>query len=204
MKYKDENVRLVGILFARPEVDVTKEQILQHLNYFHVRSGTHIDFLCPGYFEDGPCHNFGPDARAVPSTMAPAWLFSDNVFNELRKAFEKDTTWHYSGSADLVIVNALRGGPTEYAKLDYSTAVTLNLARAVKDNAIYSVSELVESISRFCEDFKGDDPAWGFSDEMGKDMAKSALKELFISLLPKGVPAEARKAFHFIAKDIGK
>ncbi|NHN38049.1 hypothetical protein G8764_12135 [Pseudomaricurvus alcaniphilus] len=37
-------VRMVGLLFTRPDSNLAQQEIIPGLDYFHVRSGNHIDF----------------------------------------------------------------------------------------------------------------------------------------------------------------
>ena len=44
-----KKVRMVGLLFARPNHQFAKEEVVPNLDNFHYRSGKHIDFFCAGY-----------------------------------------------------------------------------------------------------------------------------------------------------------
>jgi hypothetical protein len=148
------------------------------------------------------------DARKVLGTMpgGPAdcseWAFSDKVFNVLRQEIESITKWRYSGSVDLILTNAIGGTTATSVPFDYSTAININVAKAKDEKAIPHFETFVESICRFCDTYRGNDPAWGFSDYMGKQVMKSGLKALVLNLLPKSLTADARKAFHFSVEDI--
>ena len=62
--------KLIGILFARPECELCKSQILPQLDYFHWRSGKRFDFYCVGYAKGS---EFSPNAtRHKP--------FDDGIF----------------------------------------------------------------------------------------------------------------------------
>src|SRR5437667_12055014 len=45
----NKKVRMVGLLFARPDVPLAEVEVVPNLDYFHYRSGKHSDFLCAGY-----------------------------------------------------------------------------------------------------------------------------------------------------------
>src|SRR5437667_457455 len=45
----NKKVRMVGLLFARPDVPLAQVEVVPNLDYFHYRSGKHIDFFCAGY-----------------------------------------------------------------------------------------------------------------------------------------------------------
>jgi hypothetical protein len=70
------------------------------------------------------------------------------------------------------------------------------------DGAIDSVDAFFERIFRDAETQDGTDPARGFSDACAKGLAPSALKNLLISLLPEGLRADSKKAFHFVVSDL--
>src|SRR5688572_24052821 len=86
--------RLVGILFARPSLPLTKEVISPNLNYFHHRSGANVDFFCAGYEISTSKMNANPSYAT--------WQFSDRAFNALRQRVEQHSQWRYSGEVDLI------------------------------------------------------------------------------------------------------
>lgn len=43
------NVRMAGILFARPESPLAKSEIVNSIAYFNQLTADHIDFFCAGY-----------------------------------------------------------------------------------------------------------------------------------------------------------
>jgi hypothetical protein len=70
------------------------------------------------------------------------------------------------------------------------------------DRVFESVEQLFGDIFRYAETQNGEDPTWGFSDQTGVRLASSAFKQMLLSLLPKGISEEARKAFYFAVADI--
>lgn len=46
---QNKKVRMVGLLFARPDDTLAKVEVVPNLDYFHYRSGKHINFFCAGY-----------------------------------------------------------------------------------------------------------------------------------------------------------
>lgn len=89
-------------------------------------------------------------------------------------------------------------------ELDFSSAISINLDKARSEKAINSVETFFENIFRYAEKQSGLDPTWGFSDQLGLKIAGSALKNVVLSILPKSLSGEARKAFHFTVKDINR
>jgi hypothetical protein len=44
-----QSVRMLGFLFVRLDSPLAKKEIIPSLEFFHERSGEHVDFYCPGY-----------------------------------------------------------------------------------------------------------------------------------------------------------
>ena len=57
---------------------------------------------------------------------------------------------------------------------------------------------------RFAQTQSGADPTWGFSDRQGIRVAGSALKRVVVSLLPKELGDEAKRAAHFAVSDVSR
>lgn len=197
-------VRMVGILFARPSSLLAQAEIIPNLYYFHHRSGNHIDFFCGGYgqFWQDRRDEF-PDQKVV-FRNGFEWLFSPSKFNDFRQEIESMTKWRYNGGVDLILTNAKYDKDSEKAFLDFSSAIAVNLDRAKKDGAIDNVENFFEKIFQFAENQTGNDPTWGFSTKMELKVAGSALKSVLLSLLPRALRQEVRKAIHFLVVDIGK
>ena len=121
-----------------------------------------------------------------------------------RKEIEDLTRWRYSGGVDLILTNGMYDRAERKASLDFSSAVAVNLDRAKSDGAIQSAEMFMEQVCQYAEVQSGSDPTWGFSDKMGIGFVRSALKGLILALLPKGIEAEARRAFHLAVQDIGR
>lgn len=105
-RYRDgevANVRMVGILFAPAEVRLARDEIVSSLDYFHHRSGNHIDFFCAGYSRYG----FTPGERPV-TTDEPPWMFSLDAYHRFQREIERLSRWRYSGEADLLLMNGMR------------------------------------------------------------------------------------------------
>lgn len=176
-------VRLVGIIFGRPSVELFEKQISPNLAYWHHRSADHVDFFCIGF---GRGRGFSPQA-----------------FTGAVRHFESETDWRYSGGTDLILLNARLPIGRGRVELEYDRTVVLRLEEAVRIGAVKNISVFFEQIIAFARSTPGDDPAWGFSNQMGKRVGGSALKRLLLSLLPRGLNAEAEQAFMFAVKDIG-
>jgi hypothetical protein len=102
------SVRMVGLVFARPEASIAKSEIYPSLPYFHFRSGRAMNFYFAGFeMLDGR----DPRRRTVISDPDPEsardWFFLAESFNTLREDIERRTRWRYSGGSDLVLTGDL-------------------------------------------------------------------------------------------------
>ncbi len=196
-------VRMVGLLFARPTSDLAARDIVPNLDYFHHRSANHIDFFCSGYgmfwemFRDSV-----PDMEVVYRVGERNWLFSARMFDIFRKEVELHSKWRHGGGVELVLANARYDAKAHSAMIDFDSAIVVDLDRAKKIEAFTTVEHFFEGIIRYAEDSTGDDPTWGFSDQMGKKVAGSALRSLILWLLPEAVRADAERATHFVVRDL--
>jgi hypothetical protein len=210
----EEQVRMVGILFAPPEIQLSKSEIIPELTYFHLRSDNRFSLYCAGYTYE---KNEATTGRVIVELDHRKWYFSVPRFEQTRQSVVANSTWKYSGGTDLILVNAglqtlsqvieddmdmpRRASRTE-SYLDFSGAIAVTFEELLKQKAIASVSIFFESIFKFTDDFKGNDPTWGFSDSQGKKLVGSALKKFLLHLLPKPFRSPAEQAFNFAVKDI--
>jgi hypothetical protein len=191
------SIRMVGLLFAPAEVRLARDEIVPSLDHFHHRSGNHIDFFCAGYSRYG----FTPGERPVTNDEPP-WMFSLNAFHRFQQEIERLSRWRYSGEADLLLMNGIPGNDDGKASLDFNSAIVCDLDGMIRDKAILSVRRFFEDVFRFAEEANTTDPTWGFSDTMGARTADSALKRVILSLLPKDLGDDYRRAEHFAIRDV--
>ena len=70
---------MVGLLFARPDVPLAQVEVVPNLDYFHYRSGKHIDFFCAGY--DGYTGRDETEGyRKINKEPELKWGFSERMF----------------------------------------------------------------------------------------------------------------------------
>lgn len=148
-----KQVKLVGILFSQPETQLSKVEIIPHLEYFHHRSGNAVHFFCGGYGAYLPPDEY-PDKIPVTKISRAQWYFSSNLFNQLRGEIEKRTTWHYSGGTDILIfdIKKLRGNKEVVIK----DVALFSLEEMKHNGIIHSVREFFEEIFRFAENYEGE------------------------------------------------
>jgi len=197
--------QMVGLLFARPDSPLAREEIVPSLNYFHHRSGDKIDFFCVGYGWFSP-PNVAPDQLKVhaggPNKMG--WGFSARRFDEFRRDIERKTSWRYSGGTELLLTNALLAHDSQEVVLEWNSTIRCDLDRMKADGAIIGVHPLFEEVFRAADTASDDDPTWALSDAQGARVAGSGLKRLLLSLLPKSLGDDVRRAAHFAIADVGK
>ena len=184
---------MVGILFARPESPLAKAEIIPSLSFFHKASDNHIDFFCAGYGAEDRYDDYR-DIKGIDGS----WKFSDQAFIDAYTEFEKRTGLKYSGGVDLVLTNAKIDRETKIAQLDFGSTVFCQLDQMKKDGAFASIEQFFRSIIRFSSSAQNDDPTWGFSDQQGLRVAGSALKRVILSLLPRKLGDDYKKAEHFV------
>lgn len=196
-KNDPDRVRMVGIVFARPNSPFAKNEIIPQLNDWHCRSAGYITFYFVGY-SNLPCSKQGSIEVDIPGSSP--WLYNSEDFNEVRKEFESRSIWRYGGGCELILTNARFDNVSGTAELDFSSVVSCQLDDMKADQAFTSVERFFESIFRFAESSRHDDPTWGFSDSQGIRIAGKAIKRMVLSLLPKGLNDEYKKAEHFAVR----
>ena len=194
---------MVGLAFARPNSALAKAEIIPQLEDWHHRSGKHIDFYFAGYTRPHPQITLrGYTEVSIPG--ARPWLYSAERFNAFRQELEAETTWKYSGGTELLLLNAHFDEAGDRAILDFGSTVCCKLDLMKIDQAVQGVEQFFEAVFRFAESTSDEDPTWGFSDKQGLGIAGSALKRVALSLIPKELEAEYKKAEHFVVRDVGR
>jgi hypothetical protein len=208
-RYRRKDVNITGILFARPQTDFARKEILPHMDFWHHRSDNFTDFFCPGYFSQ----QFYDDAQTVLTVGGKPWFFSNHALTEFLKELERHTTWHYSGGCELLVTNArYKEEPINQiqtrmkASLDLSSAIAVDLEKAHHDKAFRDVTGLADAVFEFAKNLNEstDDPCWEFSDKQGVRIVKGSLKEFLVAYLPSWLKPEVKKAFHFVTTNISK
>lgn len=157
-----ENVKMAGLLFARPTSILAASEIVPHLDYFHHRSANHVHFFCGGYGAYWPPGKF-KDQNAVILMNGTDWFFSAEQFNQLRSEIERKIAWRYSGATDLILFNVL-ATQSKRMELDFSSAWSFQLERMKDDGVISGVEMFFEEIFRFAESYRGNYAVRAFVD----------------------------------------
>jgi hypothetical protein len=210
--------RMLGLLFARPGVKLAKEQVFPNLQYFHKRSGRHIDFFCAGVAKGEmriADHQFGEhDYVRVTSVdsdyhklsdydRVSPYLYSDSAFVDFCEEVEAKSTWRYSGETDLLLMDCeiARGG----AAVDFSQVVALNLDELVRAGVVSSITALFETIVRQVQPTNVMNPklTLDVSDALGGRAVTKLTYEALLKLLPSQA-SQALTAIRYLrTKDIG-
>ena len=203
-------VRLGGILFARPSSDIAKREIVPNLDYFHHRSANTVHFFCAGYGAYWRPKDY-PDSQVATSVGGTTWHFSNSCFDRLRRDIEGVTKWRYSGGADLVLMNVQVSHPSPVV-LDYGSAVCFRLNTMIATGVITGAEMFFEEIFRFGEDYQGSDSVVDFLRAPESDLPRlvpaniGVLTERMNAAWPRGDYAEVVHAsasiFETMAKDV--
>lgn len=197
---ENRNTKLIGLLLAHPDAPISKNEIVNHLNYFHHRSGEAVDFFCVGYGAYWPKEQYLDQIKAT-SIDGVDWFYSDKAFTKVVDELESETKWSYSGETELLLITA-RKGKDGKTFLDYGTAVVCNLEAMSNDKAFTSVRSFFEGVFKFAKQNIASNETWALSDQNGLQVGKSAIKEAVLSLLPKNLRESYKKAEHYVVKNI--
>ena len=202
-EHGQSDVRMVGILFARPESQLAKSEIFPNIDHFHYRSRKHIDFFCAGF---GAGEGAGPDPIEIPkedtTNWCANWVFSNKLFNDFQDEIRSRTRWKSSGGSDLILANARFDPKRQKAYIDFTSAIMCPLDHMKSDGAIINVETFFEKIFLYAENASGNDPTWGFSNKLGAEKAGSAFIRFILSLLPETLAEDIKRAAHFAVADI--
>jgi len=189
---------LVAILFCNPSTAFCKSEILGSLSYFHHRSKQAINIFCCGYGAYWPEEKY-PDLVPAVKIDGEQWYYSDNALVAVLEEFEKKTKWKFSGENELLLLDVSPSANS--AELKINNALVCNLEQMKRDKAFTSVRSFFEGLIRYCTSSEYAD-AFAFSDKQGLNIAKNALKDCILGLLPKSVQSSYRKAESFAIRKI--
>src|SRR3989338_547951 len=200
-KLSGHRLRMIGLVFATPDTPLVQAEILPRIGKYHSRSGRHIEFYFAGYAQGGR-----PKESDVILVRGPkgTWYFSHKAFDRFRRDIQSQTTWQHSGDSDLLLSNGYLEEHKSRGTIDFKSTIVCQLEAMKKDEAFVSVGQFFERIFQFAESYDGDNPTWGFSDQEGLTVLGSGLKRVVMSLLPKTVIQDARKAEHLAVLDVAR
>jgi hypothetical protein len=196
---KTLNITMVGLLFARPQIEFAAKEIFPEIEYFNARIGPRLHIFTAGCFYEPPGEKVFSDQRAI----TPHWSYSDTAFDSLRRSIESVTNWRYEDGVELLLMNATRCKTDRHVSLDFHSAIHVDLQKG-RELGCLRVATLMGKLANYCDHYEGDDPTWGFSDRMGARSVTSGIWNLFVSLLPRTLQQDAETARLFIAQDLTK
>lgn len=191
----DKEIRLAGLLFMRPEQEITKNEILPNLKYFDLRSGKYIDFTFPGWIE--------------VDNRGKKWAFQNKAFIRCCDVISAETTWKYSGGIDLLLFTTRRI-PRRWAihddlDVDFSGSMNIPIHQLVQKHLVEGVDVLFERIFSFAKNYEGSDPILGISIQEARVSAIRAFVDAILSyLLPKAALDRLDYAKNFVVQDIAR
>jgi hypothetical protein len=188
--------RVAALLFAQPN-SFTKDEILASIDYFHIRSGSTMDFFCIGYQD----HPNPPNLTSLTTVNGQEWFFNPLIFNNLRMEIQTKTKWRYSGNVELVLFNSYLDENNDL-EVDFSDAISIDLRKAKDDKLISSVGEVIEKIIETAENISTENPSKEMSFKLIGNTGKKSLVNILFNLLPKSIKDEAKKIYLFGTTDL--
>jgi len=190
---------MCGLLFAPPGTDVGKS-IFARLMDWHFRSGDNFHVFCVGYGnwkqdpDEKPVASITPGEGLTPTDF----YYNAKAFNEILAEVRAKAGWHYSGEADLLLVNVVIDPKTEQPHLDFDDIVALDVDLIVRDGVFATTSRLLERLCQSADEAAAAGEALSvdqFSDQMVLRTALRGAMSKLIETLKIGTLLGAR---HFI------
>ncbi len=187
---------MIGLLFARPDLQLAQEQIIPSLEYYHHRSGDSIDFFCAGY----SCYSHEND-EIQPIKVGELWEFNPISFNQFRREIEDRSSWQYSGEVDLILLDG-KCDDNGNTYLDFEYAWVCDLDNMIRNNAIENVHRFFEEIFRFAGDTGPLNGVREFAALERRRALSSGLVNTIISRLPGSFGSAILRYIMFIGRNL--
>ena len=162
-------------------------------------------FFCVGYID----HKLFPTDKPV-SGLTERGTHTDSItvqklLTDIRKHVEQNSEWKYSGEADLLLVNAVRGSSECFPRstLELDAIVALDVDAIVKDRIYDSASRLMESVCKFSEDAANQGKVPDTVDFVSKELISAFRRRLLdtiISSLRLEAPFLSAKHFRLLQR----
>ena len=194
-----EQVQIIGIPLVRPDNSIAEKEIHRGLGYYHHRSGRAIDFFCGGYGLD---LTMFPDAEKVPIIIPDGqqWSYSAKAFAAFVTQLESESNWKYHGGPELLLLIARFDAGKRGVRMDYSSAIVIELQRAIDDKAIVSVQWLFETIISQADD----NSLATMSDINGVMSFLSKIGDHLLEKVPFGIGIGIKSASYFAVRNFSK
>lgn len=199
---QNDPVSLVGLLFAPLFTKVGGEGIIPRLGYLNSRTGKSMHFFCAGY--SGYNHDPGAqqlgDVRYEDGVKIP-WAFSEADFAEFVDEMEHQTSWTYSGEADLILVEPEFGFSGQPPTLRFDQAMVFDIDAMINDGTLDHSSRLFEAIIRYARTLSNPS-ASDFSNRRGARIIGEAAFDAIVSWLPDFAGTVLRRGLHYRVRSI--
>ena len=183
--HRPKDVRLTGILFMRQDQELAAKSIKPSLDYFHEKSGEHLNFFLAGW------------------RKSREWLFDPAAFVKACDVVAAETAWRYSGGVDLLLFVTRKRAEHEVV-VDLKNAISVRLDRIAKDKWGESPDVILEHICNFARNSNAKDPLLALSLQEMRVAGASALVDAFLAYLPEAIRGRLRYANEFLIQDISR
>lgn len=192
--------KIVGILFADPNVSIAKSEIVPHLDYLYHLTDEHLDLYCAGYNAYLPQNEEYRDNKSIITSVNEIpWKFSTKSFIQVEREIESISKWKKKDGCTLLLFNVkISRNNIHY---DFNNCLDWNLKEMLESKDISSIRVLIDNI---VENIKTNASIWETSDKFGMEILGNCVKDSTIQLLPEKVRDAYRKAEHFAIKNYSK
>ncbi|MBN2589880.1 MAG: hypothetical protein JXA96_08450 [Sedimentisphaerales bacterium] len=193
----DSRRMMTGILFAHPDIELSKKEILPLLPRYHVRSDKWFHLFFPGY----DMKNSGSSFPATPykCVYKKNLLFSEDYYNKTRRDLENISKWIYSGGVDLLLVDAIQNH-TDHP-LDLGHCIDIKLLVEREEGKLPHLSLFFERIFRYAEKHFPNSQTWNFSDSQIPNLVGSLAREALASCVPDNIASDVKRIEAYAVRD---
>lgn len=195
---------IVGILFANPNHNLTKEEFLPFLKQFDLDSQgfTHIFFA--GYISEKEKCLYNDAEYVLQGPNGMDWYFSHEAFKEIQESFHSRTRWRFTGGVDLLLFDAIRDSKQQWhsqLSLNINQAVILDLLTARSNGALPPICQFLTPIFQEAKQQEGSCIAR--IKQLGLIEGGQSIIEFFLRMfIPQDIIQALRTSSLYVARDI--
>ena len=153
------------------------------LDDWHHRSGENIDFFCVGYTDSPDTEDATPIGSLTYGGERRSFYYSASAFNDIRGHVAAQSSWRYSGEADLILANAVQPeskawgshGPRSHLALDEIIALDIQLL--VAERVYASAARLMEGVCRAADEGSGHGRGLNVTDFSDREFSRTLLRQ---------------------------
>lgn len=200
----DVNHCLVALLFADPGFDLVKKEVIPFLHRYNARSGPRVNFFFAGFITDAETWQYRDAMFITKGPNNLNWSFSAEAFECIRREFEQETKWRYSGGVDFILFDGHRKGPKHENSMNLflDEVVTMNLLEGREQKILPPISQLFEEIFRFAENKGSKSTVFGFSDAKILGLCRTIAEGAIDACLPKDVAKAFREGRAYSVRNL--